>query len=85
MTKLNEDYTKVKKISIHIQLIEAVTERLPSMVLMTSLLFAYFDSERLGHLIGLSFNNVFYTMIVVVTFTCGILGLINPMIELRFS
>ena len=84
MDKLNEDYTKVKKISIHIQLIETIIERLPSMVLMTTILFAYADSERLGHLIGLSLKDGYYIFLVVATFACGLLGLITPLINLRF-
>ena len=84
MDKLNEDYCKVKKISIRNQLIETVIERLPTMVLMTAILFAYFDNDRLGHLIGLSLKDGYYTSLVVFTFACGLYGLINPLIQLRF-
>ena len=84
INKLNEDYCKVKKISIRNQLIETVIERLPTMVLMTAILFAYFDNDRLGHLIGLSLKDGYYTSLVVFTFACGLYGLINPLIQLRF-
>ena len=84
INKLNEDFCKVKKISIRNQLIETVIERLPSMVLMTTILFAYFDNDRLGHLIGLSLKDGYYTSLVVFTFACGLYGLINPLIQLRF-
>ena len=84
INKLNEDYCKVKKISICNQLIETVIERLLTMVLMTAILFAYFDNDRLGHLIGLSLKDGYYTSLVVFTFACGLYGLINPLIQLRF-
>ena len=82
----NQDYCKVKKISIGNQLIETVIERLPTMVLMTTILFAYIDCDRLGHLIGLSFQNMmwYYNAILVFTFVFGLVGLINPLIQLRF-
>ena len=81
---LNQDYCKVKKICTGNQLIETVTERLPTMVLMTTILFAYFDCDRLGHLIGLSFQNKYYNAILVFTFVSGLVGLISPLIHLRF-
>ena len=81
--KLNEDLCKVKRMSIHNQLIETVLERLPTMALMTTILFAYFDCDRLGHLIGMSLKDGYYIAIVVFTFACGLLGLINPLIHLR--
>ena len=79
----NQDYCKVKKISIGNQLIETVIERLPTMVLMTTILFAYFDCDRLGHLIGLSFQNRYYNAILVFTFVSGLVGLTSPLIHLR--
>ena len=85
INKLNEDFCKVKKISIRNQLIETVIERLPTMVLMTAILFAYFDNDRLGHLIGLSLKDGYYISLVVFTFACGLFGLINPLIQLRFG
>ena len=85
INKLNEDYCKVKKISICNQLIETVIERLLTMVLMTAILFAYFDNDRLGHLIGLSLKDGYYISLVVFTFACGLFGLINPLIQLRFG
>ena len=85
INKLNEDYCKVKKISICNQLIETVIERLLTMVLMTAILFAYFDNDRLGHLIGLSLKDGYYISLVVLTFACGLFGLINPLIQLRFG
>ena len=84
INKLNEDYCIVKNISIRNQLIETVIERLPTMVLMTAILFAYFDNDRLGHLIGLSLKDGYYISLVVFTFACGLFGLINPLIQLRF-
>ena len=85
ITKINQEYCKVRKLSIHIQLIETVTERLPTMILLVTILFAYRDCERLGHLIGLSLTNYFYVGLVVLTFICGTFGLINPLIHLRFA
>ena len=80
---LNEDLSKIKRMSIHNQLIEMVLERLPTMVLMTTILIAYVDCDRLGHLIGLHLKDDYYIAIVVFTFACGLLGLINPLIDLR--
>ena len=80
---LNQDYCKVKKICTGNQLIETVIERLPTMVLMITILFAYFDCDRLGHLIGLSFQNKYYNAILVFTFVSGLVGLISPLIHLR--
>ena len=54
------------------------------MILLMTILFAYKDFPRLGHLIGLSFENFYYIGFVCITFIVGIFGLINPLIHLRF-
>ena len=84
IANLNEDYTKVRKLSIHTQLIETVTERLPSMILLVTILFIYKDCKRLGHLIGMSLKNPLYNGLVILTFVSGTFGLINPLIHSRF-
>ena len=85
ITQLNEEYIKLRKISIQTQIIELIVERLPTMILLVTILFSYKDCQRLGKLIGLCLNNYFYIALVIISLICGAFGLITPLIDLRYE
>ena len=75
----------MKTIKIHIQLIETVVERLPTVVMMTSILFASFYHQRLRYLVGLPLKSGFYVFLVGSSFFCSLWGIISSLINLRFD
>ena len=81
---LETEYCQVKKRSIHVQMIETIVERLPTIIMMTSILYVSFEYERLRYLVGLPLKNKFYVFVVAASYVCTIYGIISTLINLRF-
>ena len=84
IASLKDKDCQIQKMGIHIQLIETVVERLPSLMMMTSILFLSFEIPRLGHLIGKPLQNGYYAFLVFTSLACNLWGMILSLINLRF-